>query len=130
MEDVQIALEKPTYCLRQKADLMNTDDTWKARLHSAIEASGKSMRAISLASGNSAGYVHSMLNENKDPTISKLMAVCKAIPTSISYILHGLDVTPEDEELLLALQKHPRKRAAIRSLIDDREPSDDEPDRD
>ena len=79
--------------------------------------SGKSKRAISLDSGNSPGYVHSILTEGKEPKISSLIDVCNAIPVSIIYILHGHDVTPEDSEILELLHRHPEKRAAILNLI-------------
>jgi len=95
---------------------MNTAD-WKARLEAAIVESGKSKRAISLDSGNSPGYVHSILTEGKEPKISSLIDVCNAIPVSIIYILHGHDVTPEDSEILELLHRHPEKRAAILNLI-------------
>jgi hypothetical protein len=94
-----------------------SDADWKSRLEGAIKASGKSKRAISLASGNNPGYVHSILAEGKDPTITNLIAVCDAVPVSLVYILHGHDVTPEDSEILELLHRHPEKRAAIQSLI-------------
>lgn len=95
-------------------------EAWKERLAAAIVASGKSKRAISQASGNGPGYVHSILSEGKDPKITNLMAVCDAIPASIIYILHGHDVTPEDAEILELLHRHPDKRSAIQSLISDK----------
>jgi hypothetical protein len=94
------------------------DSEWRKRLRDAIEAQpGVSQRSVSLASGNGPGYVHSILAEGKDPTISKLIAVCDAVPVSIIYILHGHDVTPEDAEILDLLHRHPDKRSAIQSLI-------------
>ncbi|GHE88501.1 hypothetical protein GCM10016455_05790 [Aliiroseovarius zhejiangensis] len=95
--------------------MSNSD--WRQRLEEAIAESGKSMRSISIASGNGPGYVHSIIVEGKDPTISNLIAVCDTIPTSIIYILHGHDVTPEDAEILDLLHRHPDKRSAIQSLI-------------
>ena len=90
---------------------------WKSRLAAAVEASGKSKRSISEESGHGPGYLHSILVEGKEPKITNLIAICEAIPTSVTYIIHGLDVSPEDEELLKALYKNPQKRAAIQSLI-------------
>ena len=90
---------------------------WKKRLEASIEASGKSKRAISLESGNSPGYVHSILTEGKEPKISSLISICEAVPVSPIYILHGYDVTPEDSEILDLLHRHPEKMAAILSLI-------------
>ncbi len=95
---------------------MSSSD-WRDRLAEAIRESGKSKRAISLASGNGPGYVHSILSEGKDPTIGKLIAVCEAIPVSVTYVLHGHDITPEDEKLLEHLRNHPSKRDAIQKLL-------------
>jgi len=101
-------------------------DMWKIRLQEAITASAKSKRAISIASGNGPGYVHSILAEGKDPTITNLIAVCKAIPISLTYILHGHEVSPDDEELLRQLYEHPSKRAAIRALLETEKPNETE----
>ncbi len=90
---------------------------WRQRLKGAIESSGKSMREVSLASGHSPGYVHSIFTEMKDPKITTLISVCEAIPVSLIYVLHGFEVNPEDERLLKELHEHPTKRDAIRNLI-------------
>lgn len=90
---------------------------WKERLKLAIDNSGKSMREISLASGHGPGYLHSVFTEGKDPKITTLMKVCDAAEVSLIYILHGMEVAQEDEELLKALYLHPAKREAIRKLL-------------
>ncbi len=90
---------------------------WRDRLAQAIKSSGKSKRAVSLKSGNGPGYVHSIISEGKDPTISNLIAVCDAVPVSIINILHGTDITPEDAELLRILKTDPEKLIAIQRLI-------------
>lgn len=92
------------------------NDEWRERLKTAIEDSGKSARALSLASGNGEGYVHSVL-KGKDPTIERLMAVCDAIPVSATYVLYGVDVTPEDAELLRTMKESPEARAAVLTLL-------------
>lgn len=95
---------------------MNKTD-WKERLKLAIENSGKSLREISLASGHGPGYLHSVFTEGKDPKITTLMKVCDAANVSLIYVLHGMEVAPEDEELLKELYLHPAKREAIRKLL-------------
>ena len=92
-------------------------NAWRSRLEAAIESSGKSKRAISLASGAGPGYVHSILKEGKVPTIENLMSICEAIPVSLAYILYGFDITHEDAELLAALKESPETRAAMLTLI-------------
>jgi len=90
---------------------------WRDRLAQAIKTSGKSKRAVSLESGNGPGYVHSIISEGKDPTISNLIAVCDAVPVSIISILHGTDISAEDAELLRILKTDPEKLIAIQRLI-------------
>ena len=92
-------------------------DEWRGRLAAALEESGKSKRAVSIASGNAPGYLHGILAEGKEPTISKLIDVCDAIPVSPVYILYGLDVRPEDHAILEALHRNPRARDGILALI-------------
>ena len=77
---------------------MNTG--WRDRLRAAVEASGKSPRAVSLEAGRAHGYVFSLLSEGKDPTLTNLSAVCRVLGVSLPHILYGQDVTPEGEELL------------------------------
>ncbi len=93
------------------------DGTWRERLRAAIEESGKSARAVSLASGAGPGYVHSILKEGKDPGIESLFAVCDAIPPSPLRILLGVEALPEDTEILKALHENPHARAAILALL-------------
>lgn len=94
-----------------------SDDQWRQRLAAALKESGKSMRSVSLASGNGPGYVHSILEDGKDPKIGNLLDVCAAVPVSPIYILYGLNVSPEDHAILEALQRNPRARAGILALI-------------
>lgn len=93
------------------------DSLWRGRLQAALDNSGKSKRAVSLASGNGPGYMHSILKEGKDPTVENLMSVCDALSVSVVYILHGIDVGPDEAELLSALRNHPEKREAIFALL-------------
>lgn len=76
-----------------------------------------SKRAVSLAAGLGAGYVHSILAEGKDPTIEKLMDVCAVIGASPSFILYGLDIMPEDAEIIGAMRSDPTTRDAVLALL-------------
>lgn len=73
---------------------------WRARLEAAIDASGRSRRAISLEAGMGPGYVHSVLKEGKEPTISSLIAICREAGASVSQVLLGFDISKQDEEFL------------------------------
>lgn len=105
--------------------LMDTT-AWRDRLATAIKLSGKSKRAISLATGNGAGYIHSLLSEGKTPTIENLIKVCNEIDVSLAYVLYGFDITREDAELLSAMKESPEMRSAVLTLVR-RQPSS-EPD--
>lgn len=92
-------------------------EAWRERLTAAVETSGMSKRSISLAAGLGAGYVHSVLKDGKDPTVENLMAVCKVIGASPSYILYGLDIMPEDAEIIGAMRSDPLTRDAVLALL-------------
>lgn len=80
---------------------------WRERLRLAVDASGKSQRAISIAAGMGAGYVNSLFKDGKDPTIENLIKVCGIVGVSLSYVLYGIEISPETEETLKLLQKAP-----------------------
>ncbi|MDF3606300.1 helix-turn-helix transcriptional regulator [Paracoccus sp. DMF-8] len=96
------------------------NDDWKSRLRAAINAAGMSDRRASLKANVGPGYVHSILVEGKDPTIGKLMALCEAIGASPTFILYGVDVSPEDAEILRLMKASPRKRDAVLELLGSR----------
>lgn len=96
---------------------MELDDAWKTRLADAVEKSGRSMRAISLAADAGPGYLHSVLQEGKDPSVGKLLAVCRALGASPTFILYGIDVLPEDAEVIDAMRADPETRDAVVSLL-------------
>lgn len=76
-----------------------------------------SKRAISLAANHGPGYVHSILDEGKEPKISSLIAVCEVLNVSVMYILHGLDVDPQDQQIIKAMRENPGARSAILALL-------------
>lgn len=81
------------------------DDGWKKRLADGIERNGLSQRKVSMDAGQGPGYVHSIIKEGKDPTISNLAAICDAAGLSLYFVLGGFDITPEREELLRLLDQ-------------------------
>lgn len=87
------------------ADIPGMDDGgWRHRLRAAVDGAGKSQRAVSLAAGLGPGYVNSLFNEEKDPTIQNLIKVCRALGVSLSYVLYGYEMSGETEEILRLLQ--------------------------
>ena len=96
---------------------LQTSEDWRVRLAQKIEESGKSMRAISLASGRAAGYVHSILKDRKNPRAEALAEICAEAGTSVSYVLHGIDIFAEEELVELFSQASPDVRNAILTLL-------------
>lgn len=93
------------------------NDAWRERLRTAVEKSKWSMRALSLKAGYSPGYIHGVLKENKQPGFQRLQKVCSLIPVSLSYIVFGIEQTPDEEKLLnLFAQLDPERKELFLSL--------------
>lgn len=75
------------------------------------------MRSLGLRSNLSATAVHGIEKLGRDPGTETLAAICKTLNVSMAYIMFGLDVTPETEEILLLLQEKPAKHQAMISLL-------------
>ena len=101
--------------LMQK-DLVNMDDV-RQRIAATLAEKGLSKRSVSLASGNGPGYVHSILAEGKEPTVSNLAAVCDAMGVSLSFILYGHEMSAETEVIIQLLERFPSKRDSILALL-------------
>lgn len=82
---------------------------WKQRLHSAIKdrwvAQGRSLAELSRLSGQGPNYVSQMLNEDKEPKTQTVINIAENINVSLSWIFLGIDMTAEDEKLLLIAAK-------------------------
>jgi len=92
---------------------------WRDRLTEAVSKSPKSARAISLAAGLGPGYVHSILKEGKDPTVDNLLAIAEQVNVSLSYLMYGLDVSRDTEELIQLIEQRPRLRPAVLEILRD-----------
>lgn len=106
------------------SDTHGMEKAWRDRLAAAIKQSGKSMRAVSLGAGYGPGYVHSILKDNKDPTIDHLIDVCGQLGISLSYLIYGVDVSGENERILHLLQDAPplRRKGILQILEDEANP--------
>lgn len=99
---------------------MNTEtylEGVRERLAQAIEDSGMSARAICLKAEVGTSYISGVLNEGKDPALSKLASVCEAMGVSFNYIVNGVDLSPESEKILQLLDQHPSRRDGILSIL-------------
>lgn len=95
---------------------------WKTRLAAGIKANGKSQREVSLAAGMGPGYVHSLIKENKDPTVDHLLRVCEAAGVSLYYVLYGVQVGRDTEEIIQLLEASSKaKREGMLQVLRDRQ---------
>lgn len=92
-------------------------DGWRDRLEASITQAGTTMNAVSVRAGLAPNYVYDLLRRSKEPTLARFMKVCDAVPVSAAYILYGVDVLPEDEQILDLLHRHPSARANILALL-------------
>ncbi|WP_312530351.1 helix-turn-helix transcriptional regulator [Paracoccus sp. (in: a-proteobacteria)] len=118
LEDAASVFYRGRAIISAFADTLGMEnDAWRERLAAAVKQSGRSLRSLSMAAGKGPGYVHSLLSEGKSPTIENLMELCKQIGTSPSYILYGVDVQPEDAEIIAAMRDDPETRDAVLALL-------------
>lgn len=89
----------------------------KARLRTKLDEAGITMRAASLAAGKGPGYVQNLLSSETDPTVSALLKVCNANNISFSYVVFGLEMTPEMRRLLDVVENDPEKLPALLALL-------------
>lgn len=92
-------------------------EAMRARLRAALKEKGLSMRQISIQAKCGPGYVYSVLEEGKEPTVTKLAQICNAADLSMSYILYGMKLSPETERLISLFEEHPEKRDGILALL-------------
>lgn len=76
------------------------NDDWFPRLLAAIEADGRSKRAISMAAGLGPNFVQQMIKDGKTPGADKLLSILGALGAARTfYVLTGINMSPEDEDL-------------------------------
>lgn len=92
-------------------------DAMRDRLRDTLEEKGLSKREVSLKANLGAGFVHSILAEGKEPTVSKLASVCEAAGISLSFIIYGVKQSPETEKLISLIETNPEKRDGILALL-------------
>jgi transcriptional regulator with XRE-family HTH domain len=104
--------------------ITNVDDVesvmiegWRQRLQQAFDAKGESMRAVSLKAGVSHGYLYTILIDGREPTITNMAKLAGALDVTLSWLLYGYDMGPQEEQLLrLYAQLPPSQRKTILDL--------------
>lgn len=101
------------------SDIAGMTEHWRMRLREAMEAKRMSMRAVSLKAKCGPGYVFDILETGKEPTIDRLVRIADAIPVSVSWLLYGYEIGPQEEELLrLYSRLSDRRRRALLDLAE------------
>jgi len=90
---------------------------WRSRLEAAIERDGRSLREISLGAKVSHGYLHGILRDDKEPTLDRFFKICRELRVSPAYVLLGVELSPETEEVMRLLEANPSRRDAILGLL-------------
>lgn len=95
---------------------------WRKRLREALEQSGKTMRAASIEADCGPGYLHDILNTEREPSIERLARIARVLGVSLIWLWHGYNIGPSDERLLARMaQLSENKRKAVLQLISDDE---------
>lgn len=105
-----------TTCVRPRAFLLlrgMANSEWLERLAAAIQdrwvAHGRSLASLSKQAGLGPNYVSQMLagmkDGTKEPSARAVIDICEELGVSITWIFLGIEMTAEDESLLLAASK-------------------------
>jgi transcriptional regulator with XRE-family HTH domain len=86
---------------------------WRGRLAAALEKSGRSMRAVSIAAGVGPNYLHGILRDRKEPTIERLIRICNVLNVSLTFVILGIELTQAQERLLLLLAGIPDEQKKL-----------------
>jgi hypothetical protein len=92
-------------------------ETWEARLRQAIQErwvdQGRSLTELSLNIHNGRNFVSQMLTEGKAPRAKDVVNLAAQLQISLSWLFLGVDMTQEDEQLLMIASKidtHQKKK--------------------
>lgn len=79
--------------------------------------SGRSLRDVSLKTGNAESYLAGVLSAGKEPSVGNLVRTCEELGVSVCYILTGIKMNAEQEQILKATQDNPDISAALLTLL-------------
>lgn len=86
---------------------------WLNSLKEAVVIDGRSLRAISGEAGLGPNYLSEVLNGGKEPTVPKLLRICRVLKVSASTIITGAELTPQAEEMLAILGDLPEDQQEL-----------------
>lgn len=77
------------------------EPAWRIRLLAAIDADRRSDNAISEETdGVGRNFVGQFRNDRKMPGVDNFLALCDALNVSPIYIITGLNITSDDQEMI------------------------------
>lgn len=92
-------------------------EEWRTRLIQAVDADGRSDRAISEASGLGVNFVNELRRGEKEPGVNKVLKLAGTLHLSLGYVFNGSEISARDEaDLKLFLSLSPDSRQAILDL--------------
>lgn len=99
-------------------DVTTMNDGWRNRLIAAIKADGRSLRSISLSAKLGPNFVGQFVKSTKVPGVDQFLKLTTVLGVSPTKILTGVEMTPDDEELLqVAMHLSDHGRAHLLSLF-------------
>lgn len=102
---------------------MNED--WKARLLSAIDASGRSDREVSKAAKLGVNAVNELRTTGKQPSVERVLRIAEAVGVSRSFLFLGREASMEEEEYLrLLANATPDERKSVAILLQRKSPEE------
>ena len=81
------------------------DTSWKQRLEIALEKKNMTLRSASIKAGRSSSYLHGILTKGNEPSVSALTDVAEALEISATWLVFGIDLNAEAEELVTQFAK-------------------------
>jgi transcriptional regulator with XRE-family HTH domain len=92
-------------------------DNWKERLLAAIDADGRSARAISMAADLGPNFV-TQFREGREPGVKQVIKLADVLGVSLTYLFLGADLTKQEEEVIRLLRDlSPEGRGAVLQLL-------------
>lgn len=92
-------------------------EDWRTRLIQAVDADGRSDRAISEAAGLGVNFVNELRRGEKEPGVNKVIKLAATLNLSLGFVFNGSELSARDEaDLTVFLSLSPENRLAILNL--------------
>lgn len=91
----------------------------RKRLRSVLEEKNISLRVASLGGGQGDSYLAGILapDSERDPQVSKLIAICDFLEVPLSWVLYGYELPDGSDEIFQLLAENPDRLKNIAALL-------------